>query len=364
MRRFASAWAPRAAVVACLALAAAGCEDKPHASATSAASAAPSANAPLDLDPRLGAAVAAAASGAAPAGKPSGKAGDGPPESGVFGPGEADKLVARGAPLKVEVISDGAEPRVTVAPSIEPGGKDQKAKIAVSVRQGTGGRDMAMPTVEFTLALSADKPKEGEGTDVTAKVTKVAPAASQPGALPQGAAEALGKLKGSVVRFSLDKNGAPGGFATERAKGADKELDVVLRPLADALGLLLVPGPGKPVGVGATWMASDRASMLGLEVLRYRAIKVEKIDGDAVALSIDVRQYAADPKGLDNMGLPPGVNASLDAFMSQGKGDARYAGKTLLPASGGMKEQMQAQIRAGQQRGVIQGGLEATVVAP
>jgi hypothetical protein len=349
-----------AASLASLALA--GCEDKSHAPASTAApSASPSANAPLGIDPRLGAAVAAAASGTPPAG-PAGQKG-GPPESGVFAAGEADKIAPKGAPPKIEVVDAGSEPRVELAPSIDPAAKDQKAKLVVSVRTGIGGRDTVMPNVEYTLAFSGDKPKEKDGVDVTAKVTRAAAAANQPGALPKGLDDALAKLKGTRVRFHLEK-GIATGFSVERAKDADKELEAAVRPLADAIELAIVPSPGKPVGAGATWLASDRANMLGVEVVRYRAYKVEKIDGDSVSLSVDTRQYAADEKTFDIGGMPPGVSAALEGFNSLGKGDARVTTKGLFPSAGQVREQMQVRLRVGQQRAMLQGELATAVGAP
>ncbi len=363
MRRRTSRLALRVVVASLGALSLAGCDDKPHAtSSTSAPSASPSANAPIGIDPRLGAAMAAAASGAAPSGGGPQQKG-GPPESGVFAPGEADKLALKGAPAKVELIDAGSAPRVEVAPAIDPAAKDQKAKLVVSVRTGIGGHDTVMPNVEYALAFSGEKPKDRDVTEVMAKVVRAVPAANQPGALPQGLGDALGKLKGTVVRFTLDKGG-PAGFSFDRAKGADKELDAALRPLADAIALMIVPSPGKPVGVGATWMASDRTTMLGIEVVRYRVYKVEKIEGDAVSLSVDARQYAADEKAFDIGGLPPGVNAALEGFTSTGKGDARVVAKSLLPASGQTRESMQVRLRAGQQRAVLQGELAVALGAP
>src|SRR5579872_2021812 len=61
-------------------------------------------------DPKLEKALQAAASASA--------ANDnGPPPTGIFGPGAADKRHARGLPTKVAMAADGAEPRVTLAPA-------------------------------------------------------------------------------------------------------------------------------------------------------------------------------------------------------------------------------------------------------
>src|SRR5688572_27716245 len=109
-----------AAITVTLALAQAGCEDEKKKE-TPASDAGPTTQ-PL-LDGKLGEAVAAAGASAA-AGKGAAKgnaAADGPPEKGFFEPGSADKAHARGAPPKVEILSDGNEPREALSAKIEPG---------------------------------------------------------------------------------------------------------------------------------------------------------------------------------------------------------------------------------------------------
>src|SRR4051794_21034857 len=69
-----------------------------------------------DLAKAMGSVAAARANPAA------GTAG-GPPPTGIFGPGEADKAAARGAPASLALGSDGSEPRVLLGPSLKPGTK-------------------------------------------------------------------------------------------------------------------------------------------------------------------------------------------------------------------------------------------------
>src|SRR5512146_2646355 len=93
----------------------AGCEDKPKmVDADQLADAGHKA-----VDPALAKAVAEAKAdekgGAASAHAP----GE-PPETGVFGPGEADKAMPKGAPPKVVLGGDGTAPRVTLKLAPEP----------------------------------------------------------------------------------------------------------------------------------------------------------------------------------------------------------------------------------------------------
>src|SRR6185295_12885361 len=80
---------------------------------------------------------------------------EGPPETGVFAPGFADKAQAVGAPAKVEVLGEGTEPRITLA--LAPGDDEQRETITVGVRQGGQGGTIAL---DYALSLKIDKPKD------------------------------------------------------------------------------------------------------------------------------------------------------------------------------------------------------------
>src|SRR5687767_10520018 len=97
------------AALACGLLAvSAGCDEPKKVALDAGADAAT----PNTMDPKLQAAVAAAASGSGPVAGPA--ASGGPPPTGVFAPGEADKAHPRGVPAKIEVFSDGADPKVAL----------------------------------------------------------------------------------------------------------------------------------------------------------------------------------------------------------------------------------------------------------
>src|SRR5262249_49780744 len=106
------------------------------------------------LDGKLAAAVKAAESAQASSGSKAGA--DGPPESGVFGPGFADKAHAPGAPPKVELGSNGSEPRFQLAPA-----PTDEQKVTASVTR----RSQGSVQVEFGLVLKVDKPKDDKAKD-------------------------------------------------------------------------------------------------------------------------------------------------------------------------------------------------------
>src|SRR6187402_2562506 len=67
-----------------------------------------------DLAKAMGSVASARANSAA-------NAAGGPPPSGIFGPGEADKASVKGAPASLTVGSDGAEPRLLLGAPTKPG---------------------------------------------------------------------------------------------------------------------------------------------------------------------------------------------------------------------------------------------------
>jgi hypothetical protein len=312
---------------------------------------------PMVVDPKLNAAMAAAASsGAMPAG-PGGGSGA-PPETGVFTPGAADRMQPRSATSKVELLGEGSEPRVSLAPKLD--GAEQKLKLTVALRTAQSG----LPTIDFALAIKAEKPKEGdkpkEGeapkpapakdaglVPMVAKVTSASLAPAQPGQVPKEAGDAISKIKGSAVRWQVNRDGAATGWNVELAKGAHAELEIALRAAADALASMHVPVPAKPVGVGAYWMVSDRANSTGIDVVRYRVMRVEKVDEKAIKLSIELRQYAADPK-IEFFFVPKNADVVAEHFESQGKGSVELSPGGAYPNAGDLSQRLQAKLRPSQ----------------
>lgn len=366
MRRAPLFSAALAALTISLALAQAGCEDQKKKT-TSADAGAPDngTNQPL-LEGKLGEAVAAAeatASARAAAPKKGGADLDGPPEKGIFEPADAAKAHPPGAPPKVQMLGEGAEPRASLAAKIDPGAT---RKVTLTL----GLRAQAPIDVSFGVTFKVDKPKDEKkpGPDAAKKPGEEAPAgqlvvgkvtstsASSRGAGSEELSKIFEKLSGSQIRFMEQPDGSAKDFSYEMAKGADPGLDSALQTLVEALSSMMAPLPSKPVGVGGYWMVTDRAQTTGIEVIRYRVFKVTKIEGSQVSLSMDLRQYSTET----SMRMPGGqkdASLTLERFESQGKGEITWGSGSFLPSGADVSSQLQGLIiPPGQpnQRGQVQ----------
>jgi hypothetical protein len=249
----------------------------------------------------------------------------GPPPTGIFGPGEADKAAAKGAPASLTVGSEGSEPRVLLGGSVKPGKRTGTFDLATQSDPQQG----AIP-IEFAVTLETLKPKadgdaklKAEGTasaaaltQITAKVTSSK--INAPG-VPAELANAVSKLKGARVDYHVGADGTAANLLMEIPKGADPGFRDPVQALSDLLVGITLPFPSKPVGLGGYWMVTTRDVAMGLDVVTYRLVKVEKIEGSAVTLSINTKRYAASP-AFDVEGLPPEAPKVMGEFRAAGEG--------------------------------------------
>lgn len=287
-----------------------GCAKENPPPSESAAS--PDAGAPRKeaLDPDLAQAVAAAS-----AMRPGGRAAQegGPPPNGIFAPGAADKEIARGQAPKLTLGSDGAEPRLNLFPAQpKPGSKNSGTIQVVQQSQGAG-----LP-VEFAVTFEAQKPKAEGATAVSVQVRVTGARVAVAGA-PKEVETQVGKLRGAKVEYEVSPDGAGQNYRYEVPKAASGELGDIVRALTDVLAVVTLPYPDKPVGVGAFWMATSRDGAMGLDLVTYRMVKVEKIEGNKVTLNVNTKRYSTSPR-FDLPGLPPEAPRNLAEFQALAEG--------------------------------------------
>jgi hypothetical protein len=290
----------------------AGCEQKASNEAAKPDSG-PGNDKYVTADSKLTKALQAAAS-AAPS------ADNGPPPAGVFAAGVVDQRHKRGLPTRVELINDGAEPRVSMSAGPDAGDPSFGSSLGPAVLEISlqMGPRSALPTVDLSVLITAPKPAEGESPALLAEVKRAMPAKDQPGQLPPEAEHAIATLASTQVLLQLTPDGRESDATFKLAKTAPIELDRFGELAAQALVLATVPAPPKPVGVGAQWIAETRMAWAGIDVLAYRAFHVKSIDGARLTLGVDVKAYAADPN-TEMQGVPKG--ATLEQFDGQAQGE-------------------------------------------
>ena len=287
-----------------------------------------------DLARAMGSVAAARASASA-------NAAGGPPPTGIFGPGEADKAAAKGAPASLTLGSDGAEPRVVLGPAPKPG---LKRTGTVDLATQSDPQQGAIP-IQFTVTLETLKPKaevetkpktEADAATSTTVAVKVTGARINAPGVPAELSNAVSKLKGSRVEYQVGPDGSAVNLRSEVAKGADPTFRDATQALSDLLLNVALPFPSKPVGVGGYWMITSRDAIMGLDVVTYRLVKVEKIAGTEVSLSVNTKRYAASPT-FEVEGLPPDAPRTMGEFRSMGEGKISVAVGEALPSEGDLQ---------------------------
>jgi hypothetical protein len=331
-----------------LALGAFACQKEHEDSADQAV---PSAEAKsAGVDPNLAKAVAAASASQPGAGDAA--QGEAPPASGVFGPGQADQKLQRGATPVVTVGALGGTPKVSLGSrQLQPGVK-QTATVKLSLQVGAN----RTPLFDFGLSLEPAKPKprgkddtaggavadSPSGVEVLARITGCEIDPTQASRVPEHERKMVAKLKGGGVRFQTAADGASTGFTVEMAKAADPGLKHHVEALAEVLSALTLPVPPEPVGPGAYWMATSRDTVAGIDAVTYRMIKVEKVQDSGVVVEMNVRRYAAS-SAIDAQGVPPDLGTvELSRFQATAKGNVVLQPGVLLPVGGRYSSELSA----------------------
>ena len=234
----------------------------------------------------------------------SGATDNGPPPEGIFADGVADRRHPKGKATTFEVASDGAEPRVVLAP---PAGGDARPGDygPAGLRLGEQRGRSARPTVDFTFALGPAKKDDGGADWLVASVKKAVPAPAGPAARRPPARDGQGDWQ---PRRDRPSPAAHQRRPPRRPRPAARQdgaagAQLLAQSAAETLAIMTIPLPAKPLGVGAQWIAESRMPYEGLDVIAYRAFRVKSITDSRVHLMIDMKAYAAD-KRADVNGIP------------------------------------------------------------
>jgi hypothetical protein len=295
---------------------------------------------PPGVDKNLAEAVAAVAGGGA-------AEASGPPPNGVFAAGAADKEMKASDPPKFTLGGKGSAPTVQFGASAAKTGKALLARTEVAVRLGP---QQGLPTMDLSFTIDPEKPaapQDDAAKDqapgpkaLTAKVVAARLAKEQPGTLPPELAEAVGRFKGSKLKLEASPLGGARIAAVETAKGAEESFELVLQAAGDALVMAYLPYPAEPVGAGAYWLVTTREPYAGLDVIAYRMVKLDKVEGDRATLTVNTKRYVAGGQ-LAVLGLP---QHQLVEFAGSSNGQLIVAASEPANLQGLMQDQLGANI--------------------
>ena len=310
------------------------------------------------IDPAVAKALAQASAGVSSKKRgPSSANPGGPPPSGVFEPGEADREARRGAAPKVTLGDRGAEPRVTLGP-VQPKPGWKSAGTVQVIIQPPDPRQQPAP-VTVALSLEAQKPKLGDAgagapggaADAITVIAKVTSAEVVVAGVAAETSARVAKLKGAKIEYQVAADGSGVGFRYDA--GAASELVDYLRVLSDALALVTLPVPTEPLGKGGFFMTTSREGIYGLDLVTYRMVKVEEVDGDRVTLSVGTKRYAANRR-FEFPGLAADAPRDLIEFDAQSEARIERRAGTPFPLGGEVASLLAARLGTAQKSGVLQ----------
>jgi len=322
------------ALVLLLGLIAAAC--KKEENTTQVGSAEPAEQRPA-VDPNLAKAMAAASGAAA-------NEQEGPPADGVFGPGGADRELAKGSPPVLKVGNLGEEPRVRIGSMQPQPGTKLPFDLELSIRVG---RNMT-PNIKFGMLLEVPKPKAAEAppaggpVEVVTKVVSATLDPEQATQLPESERKLVQKFKGGTLTYRVAPSGGATDFHVELAKGADAGLQQPLDALGEMVGAATLPVPDQPVGKGGQWMITTRESVAGIETVTYRLVTVENVEGNTLTLTMTVKRYAVSselrvPEAPKELG-----ELKLVSFQGAGNGRLVLRSGVPFPVGGEIASQLSA----------------------
>jgi hypothetical protein len=92
-------------------------------------------------------------------------------------------------------------------------------------------------------------------------------------------------------------------------------------------------------------MATTREGVYGLDLVTYRMVKVEKVEGQTVTLSVNTKRYASSNR-FDFTGLPPDLPREMLEFDAASDGRLELEVGAPFPTGGEMGSMLAAKLPA------------------
>jgi hypothetical protein len=101
-------------------------------------------------------------------------------------------------------------------------------------------------------------------------------------------------------------------------------------------------------------MATTREGVYGLDLVTYRMVKVEKLEGDNVTLSVNTKRYASSNR-FDFTGLPPDLPREMIEFDAASDGRLELKAGAPFPIGAEVGSMLAAKLPAPEKMQGMQG---------
>jgi hypothetical protein len=242
------------------------------------------------------------------------------------------------SPPVVTVLDAGAEPRSELRYRFDSGDSDSAAiemdiKLNMSMA-GLQARPVAFPTIRMLVELDAvETLDDGSGRyDFAISSAEIVDNADTDPTLATTLRASLGQLPSVSGWARIDSKGAMLEGNMNLPAGVDPQLNQVFDSAEQSLQQMSAPLPSEPVGVGAVWQVVQSIESAGFSVSQTANYTLTSRNGDEITLDIELTQSGSD-QAVELAGLPPGIEANLDALESAGTGSMRIDLNRFVPES-------------------------------
>jgi hypothetical protein len=273
---------------------------------------------------------------------------------GILAPADVELMPAIGAAPLVRLLEPGTEPRSELRYTLTNGKSAMEMSMDLQLALKMGDQALpASPLPRMIMVLDVAISK-ATGTDAHVvgklRTAKVEARSEEERAVGNALGPKLAKLAGLTTTGTFDRRGfvhdakivMPPDLAPELSETADQ--------LQQSIGAVAVPMPQEPIGVGGSWRVLKRVNAGGVDTVQLSTYTVTARDGDAIALTAEVAQFAAARVVNSN-----GLEARILRYRSAGGGKSELRMSSPFSGSGS------ANVDSDIEMSVAAGGTEATM---
>jgi hypothetical protein len=226
---------------------------------------------------------------------------------------------------KVTLIAAGHAPRAPLRVTMTAGQTVQGAmEMTESVKQSLEGipfNDVTTPPIRIIVHVNVASVAPNGDAQVSLSYSDV-------GVVDDGSLDdatlaqyqtALGPLSGISATGTLTSRNRLRHTQYAGLDQLDRATSQTVSQLADEVGVLTVPYPKRPVGVGARWRAVSTIHSNGLSVRQAFTYTLRERHGNEIALDVAISQ-TAPPQQARFPGMPTGAEAELVRWRGTGSG--------------------------------------------